>query len=184
MRRLWTIPVGVVPMSDENGLDTAPPLGEAGRAPDRDSSGRFVRGNKVALVVGQHSRSFWNAQEAARRDIVEAVIGDAGHTPDDAPRALLLAADGIAQAMLLRDAAFLRLVESGGPMTSAGRTRRAFVVWQSAVDRRERHLRLVGLKRAPKPAPSLQDYLRANLEAEAARERQLHDHDHADEHDE
>src|SRR5262249_48311418 len=101
------------------------PFGDIGLALDRDPSGRFVVGNRAALVVGQHWNQFWQAQDGARREIVAAIIADAGHTTEDAPRALTLTAEGIAQASLLRDAAFLRVVESAGPLTSSGRTRRA-----------------------------------------------------------
>src|SRR5689334_23132240 len=105
------------------------PFGAVGPAADRDSSGRFTPGNRAAMIVGCRSSAFWAAHEATRRDICRDVIADGGFAADDVPRALQLAADGIAQATLLRDAAFLRVVESGGPMTSAGRTRRAFTVW-------------------------------------------------------
>src|ERR1700676_1395472 len=116
-----------------NETEDVRPIGDAGPTADREpTTGRFTPGNKAALVTGAHSAAFWRAQEEARREIVRAVVEDAGHAPDDAPRALRLAADGIAQAVLLRDAAFQRVVESGGPMTSAGRVRRAYQVWLTA----------------------------------------------------
>jgi hypothetical protein len=158
----------IAAISSETGIEApstqaSAPLGAVGPRGDRDAGGRFRAGNRSAVVVGQHSRAFWNAHEAARRDIAADVVSDAGHSPADAPRALQLAADGIAQAALLRDSAFLRLVQSGGPMTSSGRTRRAFTVWQAASDRLERHLRLVGLRRVPK-ATNPYDALRAAVE--------------------
>ena len=122
--------------------------------PDRDHLGRFVRGNRAALVVGERSAAFWTQHEQARRDLRTAVIIDAGHREADAPKALQLAADSIAQTTLLQASAFAHLVESGGPLTSSGRTRRAYAVWLTATDRLERGLRLVGLRRVPKPAPS------------------------------
>jgi hypothetical protein len=129
------------------------PCGTVGPASDRDArTGRFVTANRAALVAGQHSAAFWQVHIDARRAIVEGVLSDAGHTPDDAPRALQLAADGIAQAALMRDSAFSRVVQSGGPLTSAGRTRRAFGVWLVASDRLEKYLRLVGLRRVPRNA--------------------------------
>jgi hypothetical protein len=138
-----------------------PPIGADGPDADRDqTTGKFRPGNKAALIVGHRSTAFWTAHASALQEIAAATIADAGHTQDDAPRALRLAADGIAQASLLRDSAFLRVVESGGPLTSSGRTRRAFAVWMAASDRLEKHLRLVGLKRIPKPAPSLDAYLK------------------------
>jgi hypothetical protein len=148
-------------MSD---LGAASPFGEVGAASDRDRSGRFARGNKAALVTGERSSQFWHAAEATRRETRDAVVADAGHTPEDAPRALVVVADGLAQAALLRDSAYLRVIESGGPLTSGGRTRRAFVVWTQAADRCERYARLVGVHRVPRPAPSIAEYLASRAE--------------------
>src|SRR5262245_54326122 len=100
-----------------------PPSGEVGPASGRDqSTGRFTTGNSFALVVGHRSAAFWSAREEARQTLVESLIADAGHDVADAPKALHVAADGLAQAVLLRDSAFARLVESGGPLTATGRT--------------------------------------------------------------
>ena len=127
---------------------------------DRCSLGHVLPGNMTAAVVGHRSVQFWAEHAQARRELQEAVIRDSGHDPDDSPpRALELAADGLAQAALIRDSAYERMVEEGGPLTSTGRTRRAFDVWVKSMDRLERHLRMVGLRRKTKPIPSLQDYL-------------------------
>lgn len=152
--------------SGTDGNDTAPLTVEckcgAGPHPehsDRCAGGHVLQGNGLAVVAGHRSVAFWQEHERERRELQRAVIEDAGHTLADVPRALLLAADGLAQAVLVRDSAYLRLTESGGPLTSAGRTRRAFTVWTTAADRVERHLRLLGLKRVPKPAPTLAETL-------------------------
>ena len=152
----------------EAGQGTAHPFGAnrqqpacrcgAGRHQERDdrcAAGHPWRGLPgPALVVGKGSRLFWQAHENERREVRRSVIADAGHTEADAHGALVIAAESIAQATLVRDAAYIRLVEAGGPLAASGRVRRAFIVWSSAVDRLERHLRLVGLRRVPKPAPS------------------------------
>ena len=137
----------------------AVPLGADGSDADRDGRGRFVPGNTANMVVGERSRRFWHEHELVRQEIRLGILTDQGHTPDDAPRALVVAADGMAQAQILRDAAYDRLVEVGGPLTSHGRARRAFTVWLAAADRVERHVRLVGLRRVPRPAPSLHEVL-------------------------
>ena len=112
------------------------PSGEVGSATDRDTAGRFVPGNKAALVVGARSVAFWKEHAAARREIRRAVLEDAGYAADaDAPRALHLLADGLAQAALVRDSAFLRMVEAGGPLTGSDRVRRVHGVWLSSLDR-------------------------------------------------
>jgi hypothetical protein len=107
-------------------------------------------------VVGEHSAAFWAQQAALRREIEHALITDAGHTPEDAPAALRLAARSIARAELVAASAFERIVESGGPLTARGRSRRAFVVWLAASDRLERSLRLVGLRRVPRSVDPLE----------------------------
>jgi hypothetical protein len=135
----------------------------ADRHPTRSSlcaKGHPLRGTAgPALVVGQGSLTFWCEHEEARCEIREAVLRDAGHTVADAPRALLIAAESIAQATLIRDSAYTRLAEAGGPLAASGRVRRAFRVWESAVDRVERHVRLVGLRSAPRRVPSLDEVM-------------------------
>jgi hypothetical protein len=56
------------------------------------------------------------------------------------------------QAILIRDSAFQRIADAGGPMTTNERSRRCFTVWQAASDRAERLLKLVGLQRQPRQA--------------------------------
>jgi hypothetical protein len=122
--------------------------------------GGWQPANHGALLVGQHSAHFWREADEARRAIVRSVISSAGHTESSAPRTLTIAADALAQATLLRDAAFARIVEAGGPLTSADRTRRAFNVWEAASAAVERYLRLFGRARATtEPTPSLDEWL-------------------------
>ncbi len=152
-------PSGVVGM--ENGPLTACTCGAGPHLEksDRCERGHVLPGNQTALVAGHRSAAFWKAQAAALRELEDAVLSDAGHSRESAPEALKQAASGLAQAVTIRDSAFSRVSESGGPLTSAGRTRRALVVWVQACDRVERHLRLVGLKREPKLAPTLDEVL-------------------------
>ena len=126
---------------------------------DRCTAGHMITGNQAALIVGHRSRLFWQQHAEAQREIRDAIIADAGHEPGDAPRALELAATGAAQAALIRDAAFDRMVQQGGPLTVKGKTRHAFTIWCAALDRAERHLRLVGLRREPRPAQTLAEVM-------------------------
>ncbi len=159
------------------------PIGEVGSLPavckcgvternakgDRCANGHNLKGQAgPALVTGEHGVTFWSAQEAVIQEIIARIVADAGHTPEDAPTALTMAAEGVAQAITVRDSAFRRLVESGGPLTSSGRTRRAFSVWTAALDRAERHLRLVGLESKPKRVQTLSDIMREHADAVAA----------------
>jgi hypothetical protein len=154
---------------------TADPIGAVGPAPDAVCKcGRGPHATRAdmcagghplvgtpgpALLTGERSVVRWKAQSDAVRTIADAVVQDAGHAPPDAPQTLQAAASGLAQALLIRDSAFERISEAGGPLTSAGRGRRAFVVWLAASQRVSELVRLLGVRRVPKPAPSLQDYL-------------------------
>lgn len=152
------------------------PLGTAGAATDRDHLGRFAVGNRLAVTVGHRTAAFWQAHADALREIRDEVIADAGFTDDDAPRALKVAATGLAQAALVRDSAFERMVETGGPLTNADRQRRPFTTWKTAAATVERHLKLVGLHRAAKPALSFVEQMRAaTAENERARQRDADD---------
>ena len=79
---------------------------------------------------------------------------NAGHTDIDAPEALRRVADGLGQSVLIRDSAFARVAEAGGPLTSSDRARRAFDVWFKATTAVERHARTIGLKRIPRDKPA------------------------------
>ena len=121
----------------------------------RCANGHVLLGNSNAVVTGLTSVQFWNEHDQARHDVRVAIITDAGYAEADAPLALVLAADTIAQATLIRDSVLQRMAQQGGPLTSGNRIRRSFAVWCQAVDRLERHLRLVGLERRAKPVDPL-----------------------------
>ena len=136
---------------------TAPIPPGASRCP---RCGVWQMANRGALVAGQHSAQFWREADETRRAIVESVITSAGHTTENAPRTLTIAAEALAQATLLRDAAFARIVEAGGPLTSADRARRAFNVWESASAAVERYLRLFGRAKVnTERVPTLDEWL-------------------------
>jgi hypothetical protein len=131
----------------------------------RCAAGHVTSGNGLAVVVGVNSGAFWQAHHQARQDLRSAILSDAGYTTDDAPRALAIAAESIAQATLIRDSAYLRLAEAGGPLAASGRVRRAFHAWVQASDRLERYLRLVGLDRKARPVDPMERVRRAVEEA-------------------
>jgi hypothetical protein len=134
---------------------------------DRCANGHVLKGNTAAILVGAESVTFWRAEQAARDEITQDILADRGTTPSEAPRAMVLVADTIAQAKILRDSAYKRIVETGGPLASDGRARRAFEVWCAAADRLEKHLRLVGLERKARPAPTIAEFI--EQQARAAR---------------
>jgi hypothetical protein len=149
-------------------LEDAGPCGASGAETDRDGKGRFVRGNRAALVHGARSAAFWNAVSSAQAAARAAILSDLGHDLDDAPHALIKAVDGLVQAVLIRDAAFTRIAEMGGPTTLRGRHRAAFRVWAEAADRAERHMRLIGIRRVPRQVEDpLAEFERRAMQAAA-----------------
>jgi hypothetical protein len=145
------------------------PLGATGPEAGRDGRGRFITANTVALVTGERSRAFWMAAEGQRRETRQALLQQRGHTEADAPPALVLLCDGAAQACLVRDGAFNRLVESGGPTTTRGRHRAIVKTWESASDRAMKHLQAIGLDAHESDEPfNLNAWIDAKLAAQEA----------------
>lgn len=121
--------------------------------PDICAAGHTLKGKPgPALNTGQRSAIAQAATEAVRSEISAAVLRDAGYTEQDAPEALRRVADGLAQSVLVRDSAFARVAEAGGPLTSSDRARRAFDVWLRTAQAVERMARTIGLRRVPKSA--------------------------------
>jgi hypothetical protein len=134
------------------------PIGEVGLR-ERDAKGRWKPGNQARLLVGERSIAFWTSQEAVRREMVDAVLRDLGTTREDASVAVLACADSLAQACLVRDSAFLRLAENGGPLSASDRARRSFVVWAAAFDRALKAAITLGLERRPRKVPTIAEVL-------------------------
>lgn len=136
------------------------PSSVVGARADRDATtGRFLRGNTAALVSGQRSQQFWRAADGERRATRGALLRQCGFSTDvDAPPALVAVIDGAAQAVLIRDACFGRVLDAGGPFTTHDRRRDVLRVWQEAADRALRHLQVIGLEPRQRDI-SLDDYL-------------------------
>lgn len=116
----------------------------------------FLPANPAGLVVGHRGRHFWREHDRMYRGTCEEIAVDLGHDSyDDAPAAARAAISGLAQAVLVRDSAYRRVVEDGGPLSSKGRVRRAAKVQQDYDRRAESWARQLGLKRKPKPTRSL-----------------------------
>jgi hypothetical protein len=153
--------------ASEGGQNEAPdPFGAAGPEADRDqSTGRFVRGNRAALVHGARSTAFWAAVAAEQQARRTALLADKGYHNGDAPEALAAIVDGACQALVLRDASFNRILEAGGPTSLHGRRRAIFRTWLEASDRARDHLRLLGLERQERPVDPMERVRRAVEEA-------------------
>ncbi len=140
---------------------TPDPFGALGPVSGRDrATGRFAPGNRAALVTGERSRQFWEAADAERRAKRAALLRQRGFASEaDAPPALVAVADGCAQAVILRDATFNRVIELGGPTTTHDRRRDVLKVWENASDRALRHLQAVGLETQERDAMSIEQYI-------------------------
>jgi hypothetical protein len=148
---------GLPPTVDEH----ADPSDALGPETDRDrTTGRFVRGNRAAVITGSRSVKFWQAAEVQREQLTLGILRDRGFASlADAPVALRLAAQGAAQAQIVRDSAFARLVECGGPLSGSDRERGAHKIWAAACDRLLRHVQTLGYERVPPALPTLADYM-------------------------
>lgn len=171
------------------GADEAAPFGDVGHSTAavcrcgasahdelsrRCVKGHVMPGNVLALVVGQRSAQLWAAEAQARKEVADAVIADAGFRPGEEPRALAMAAQSLAQALMVQTSAYLRMAEEGGPLSASSRARRAFGVWLAATATIEKHLRIVGLQRRGRPVDPMeavrQHVQRAHAEATAQRQ--------------
>lgn len=114
---------------------------------DRCAGGHLIRGNMAAATAGHRSVRFWEAHEEDHRERVRAVLVARGEDPQDPDPGMLAAAQGFAQAVIVRDSAYLRMAQEGGPLSSSGKVRRVFVVWKEASDKVLYHLAKLGLQR-------------------------------------
>jgi len=130
------------------GVCASAPTGETGLVAGRDrASGRFLRGNTASVVSGERSRQFWQAAHQERVAKRLALLRQRGFSSEgDAPPALAAVCDGAAQAILVRDGTFNRLIESGGPTTTNDRPRAVLRAWEAASDRALKHLQAIGLE--------------------------------------
>jgi hypothetical protein len=131
----------------ENSADSAP-FGVLGSTSGRDArTGQFTKGNTARVVSAWRSVQFWEAAAGARTRLRDAAIVDRGFALADAPVTVQAVADGLAQAVLIRDGCFLRLLALDGPLTTSGRRRDVLTAWEGASDRALRHATALGLSR-------------------------------------
>lgn len=161
-----TSPGDVLPFPTPSTTTTAPSGASGAPTPVRDyrdRRGRFAPGNSCALKVGEHSAAFWAGAQAAQHEIMTAVLRDLGHGDEaSAPAAVTAVVRNLAQGVLLRDAAFSKIVEQGGPQTEpTSRARAALRIWAESADKVLAAAKVIGLARVPKPAPSLRAVLDA-----------------------
>jgi hypothetical protein len=129
--------------------------------PTRDpKTGQFVVGG-----VGGHAKTLAGSAllleqlGPVKREIVARVVTDRG-LDADAPETLAGVIDGYAEARLLRQAMWVRLIESGGPVTGKGKKRALFDAYCSALDRETKLAQVIGLDRRARPVVDGVEYLK------------------------
>src|SRR5262249_12797692 len=121
------------------------------RRPQHDpATGQFVRHNTRAGTTFARANGFWTAIEPAKRELLDRVREAAGGT-DHAGETLLGLQDAYCEARLFRVSMFLRLVDSGGPITGKGKTRALYRAYLEALDREVKLAQVIGLTRRPRP---------------------------------
>jgi hypothetical protein len=128
---------------------------------ERDTKGRFTRGNTAALVHGARSKQASALQAPLREAIISQVITDLGGDTSVLPTTILRLVDRFAETSLLCDAYMLFLQEQGGPIGTRGRQRAAVSGYLACLDRQMKLAQLIGLERRTKDIStmSIQQYL-------------------------
>jgi hypothetical protein len=127
-----------------------PPMGESTPTGDRDSHGRFAKGNDAALVHGARSRQASALQAPLREEIRRQVIADLGGDESVLPTTILRLVDRFAEVSLLCDSYMTWLADQGGPIGNRGRQRAAVGGYLAALDRQMKLSVLIGLERKSK----------------------------------
>ena len=120
----------------------------------------FRVGNRVAAIVGNRGADFWREQAGQLERLRARFLADAGFASSDtAPLTLDIVAHSMAQAVVVREAAFSHMTAAGGPLSESGKPRRAYTVWAASNEALIRDLRsaIAELATTPRPDRSSRD---------------------------
>jgi hypothetical protein len=125
---------------------------------ERGSNGQFLPGNQSAVTHGRYS----NLDRPELRVLIEderhAVIDALGGAEALSPQ-MLRVVESYAENVVLRQVALTKMFDAGGMVTSKGKTRAIFKVWQQLDETMVRRAQVLGLERRAKPVESLKDIL-------------------------
>ena len=142
-------------------------------APERDpKTQRFTK--RPHLAMGKtlsRSVQFWRAVEPAKRELVERVRRDFA-CDGDSVETLLGLIDGYAEARLFRMTMFLRIVDTGGPISPKGKMRAFYDAYLKALDRETKLAMVLGLERRSKPVQPLDAIRQAIAQANSPTEEE------------
>jgi hypothetical protein len=130
----------------------------ASTAVDRDAGGKFVRGNRAALLHGRRARAALRPRvgpdiQAALDEAEAAILADLGGAQNVSRLALDLVAR-YAELTAVASGLITQVVESG-PVTPRGRTRSVLQAYLSVADRQLALARILGLARRQSDAIDL-----------------------------
>lgn len=125
---------------------------------------QFIGANVAAGTTLERSPQFWSAVEPLKERLVAHVRTDLA-VDAGSVETLLGLVDAYAEVRLFRTSMFLRLVDSGGPITAKGKTRALYRAYLDAVDRETKLAQVLGLARKSKPVDPLDAVRAAVIEA-------------------
>lgn len=143
----------------------------------RCEAGHVVAGNLLALTVGHRSPRAQAAHRPAVQARVRELVEAKGYTEDQAPPDLRIIGTHLAWSERWRAEADERIEQSGGPLTSAGRERRALKVaekWDRRVESWNRQYSQ--FPERSEPIETLEEYI-------LRRQREAVEHDDQDDDD-
>ena len=167
------------------GGEPSPPCPEhaptGGTGIDRDR-GRFAEGTTVGLATrfragvpgprlthGGYSQHRWRELLPLRQEWRRQWLADKGHDEADVPLGLSLLIDAAIELRLKSLTYFQALVDGPGPVTATGRRARIAEHNRKEVEAFARVVMQIGLRREPKPAPSLAEFLASRAPEEENR---------------
>ncbi len=96
----------------------------------RCAKGHVLLGNQEAAITGEHGAQFWREHNEEIDASAGELARDAGYTSlSAAPLTFRIAAIGLARTSKVADLAYVKMIESGGPISESGRPRRAYSIW-------------------------------------------------------
>ncbi len=137
--------------------DTKQALARAAATPGRDAAtGRFLPGCNGYAITG--SQRLWSELEPLRADLIERATEELQISKTGAMTRVGLVS-AWAEASLLRQCLWHRMMESDGPLTGRGACKAIFNVYIRAQERETKLARCIGLDRVAKEVPTLESAL-------------------------
>lgn len=133
-------------------------LAELTQRPERDPiTKQFIRSGLAAAKTLARSEQYWSAVEPLKQALVERIKTDLA-VDASSVETLLGLIDGYSEVRLFRKSMFLRLIDSGGPISTRGKTRGLYRAYLDALDREMKLAQILGLERRSKRIDLAKDF--------------------------